>query len=260
MFIRMLGLPEEVRQSYDMTSLRHVVHGAAPCPVHVKEAMIAWWGPVIEELYGGTEGIGTTSINAIDWMAHKGSVGRPSHGTELHILDAAGDECAVGQPGLIYLWNGRSVEYLNDPAKTLEAKHPKGWMTLGDIGYVDGDGYLYLTDRQSTMIISGGVNVYPQEAENVLLRHPHVADVAVIGVPHPEYGEEVKAVVHPSVTIADPAVFAAALIAYCRGELSAVKCPRSVDLSPVPLPRSDTGKLLKSEIRKAFWADADRLI
>jgi long-chain acyl-CoA synthetase len=260
MFIRMLGLPADVRAKYRMSTLRHVVHGAAPCPVHVKEAMIAWWGPVIQELYGGTEGIGTTSINSPEWLTHKGSVGRPSHGTELHILDDGGEECATGVPGLIYLWNGRPVEYLNDPAKTLEARHPKGWMTLGDIGYLDDEGYLYLTDRQSNMIISGGVNIYPQESENVLLQHPDVADVAVIGVPHPEYGEEVKAVVHPSSPVDDPAHFSAALISYCRERLSSAKCPRSVDISIAPLPRSDTGKLLKKDIRKRYWGDGNQLV
>ena len=260
MFIRMLRLPEAVKDLYRMSTLRHVVHGAAPCPVHVKDAMIQWWGPVLQELYGGTEGIGTTSIDSREWLAHKGSVGRPSHGTELHILNDAGDECAVGVAGLIYLWNGRKVEYLHDPAKTAAARHPKGWMTLGDIGYRDADGYLYLTDRQSNLIISGGVNIYPQESENILLQHPGVADVAVIGVPHPEFGEEVKALVQPLGPVGDPEQFAASLMAWCRERLSPIKCPRSIDISRDALPRSDAGKLLKREIRKRYWGGETRLV
>ena len=260
MFIRMQRLPDQVKDRYRMSTLRHVVHGAAPCPVHVKDAMIQWWGPVLQELYGGTEGIGTTSIDSREWLAHKGSVGRPSHGTELHILNDAGDECAVGVAGLIYLWNGRKVEYLHDPAKTAAARHPKGWMTLGDIGYRDADGYLYLTDRQSNLIISGGVNIYPQESENILLQHPGVADVAVIGVPHPEFGEEVKALVQPLGPVDDPEQFAASLMAWCRERLSPIKCPRSIDISLDALPRSDAGKLLKREIRKRYWGGETRLV
>lgn len=262
MFTRMLKLPEELRTQADVRSLRFAIHGAAPCPIPVKEAMIAWWGPVLHEMYGGSEGVGNTGINSIDWLAHKGSVGRPRTGSEVHVVDKDGNECAPGQTGLIYLWNGRSFDYLNDPVKTEATRHPQGWVTLGDIGHLDAEGYLYLTDRQSHMIITGGVNVYPQEVETVLQGHPLVEDVAVIGVPHDELGESVHAVVQTAqpFTIADGDALRTELLALCRARLGRIKCPRGVEFVTEPLPRSDAGKLLKKEIRRAYWNGESRLV
>ncbi|MBN9530276.1 MAG: AMP-binding protein [Alphaproteobacteria bacterium] len=254
MFIRMLNLPDAVRQAADLSSMACALHGAAPCPVSVKQAMIDWWGPVIYEMYGGTEGIGQTVITPQEWLDHKGSVGRPSSECEMHIIDDSGAECAPYQPGLIYLGNGRRFEYFNEPEKTAASRHPNGWATLGDIGYRDADGYLYLTDRQSNLIISGGVNIYPQEAENILVGHPAVADVAVIGVPHDEFGEEVKAVVQPRDPDSAGEALARALVAYCRDRLSPIKCPRSVDFVD-HLPRSDAGKLLKRDLKRRYWPE-----
>ncbi|MBI1182434.1 MAG: AMP-binding protein, partial [Alphaproteobacteria bacterium] len=192
MFVRMLKLPDEVRLKYDVSSLRVAIHAAAPCPVDVKRAMIDWWGPILMEYYAGTEGNGSTFINSRDWLAHPGSVGRPMVG-EVHIVDETGEELPPGEPGAIYFAGGPQFSYHNDPEKTAQTRNDKGWSTLGDVGYLDEEGYLYLTDRKAFMIISGGVNVYPQEAENVLITHPKVQDVAVIGVPNEDFGEEVKA-------------------------------------------------------------------
>ncbi|WP_312846602.1 AMP-binding protein [Sphingopyxis sp. PET50] len=198
MFIRLLALPDDVRARYDISSLEKIVHAAAPCPVEVKRRMIEWLGPIVYEYYGGSEGNGSTFITPEEWLEHPGSVGRADWGT-LHICGGDGEEVGPGTDGLVYFEGGWDFQYLNDPEKTRDARHPRhpGWSTLGDIGHVDADGYLYLTDRKSFMIISGGVNIYPQEAENLLIQHPEVADVAVIGVPNAEMGEEVKAVVQP---------------------------------------------------------------
>ena len=199
MFVRLLRLPEEVRANYDVSSLRFVVHAAAPCPVEVKEQMLAWWGPIIYEYYAGTEDIGGTWIDPKEWLDHKGSVGKARDGAVLHIVGSDGEDCPTGMPGAVYFaGHTASFEYHNDPEKTKAVFNDKGWRTLGDIGYVDEDGYLYLTDRKANMIVSGGVNIYPQEAENVLAVHPAVIDVAVFGVPNVEFGEEVKAVVQPA--------------------------------------------------------------
>ena len=253
MFVRMLKLPEDVRKKYDLSSLRCAIHAAAPCPVPVKEQMIAWWGPVIWEYYAGTEGNGVTMVHARDWLTHKGTVGKAVIG-ELKICDdETGEELPPGQSGTVYFANGRPFQYHNDPAKTKGSTHPKGWTTLGDVGYVDAEGYLYLTDRKAYMIISGGVNIYPQEAENVLITHPKVADVAVLGVPNEEFGEEVKAVVQPrDMRDAGPEL-AAELIAYCREQLSPIKCPKSVDFE-AELPRHPTGKLYKRLLKDRYWA------
>ena len=254
MFVRLLALPGAVRDRHDLSSLRKIVHAAAPCPVEIKRAMIEWLGPIIYEYYGGSEGNGSTFITPEEWLRHPGSVGRADWGT-LHICDDDGREVPAGTDGLVYFEGGWDFQYLNDPKKTREARHPQhpGWSTLGDVGHVDAEGYLYLTDRKSFMIISGGVNIYPQEAENLLIAHPRVADAAVIGVPNPDFGEEVKAVVQPL----DPAdatpEFAAELVAYCRARLSHIKCPRSVDFDPA-LPRLDTGKLYKRLIRDRYRA------
>ncbi|MCZ6871699.1 MAG: AMP-binding protein [Gammaproteobacteria bacterium] len=251
MFVRMLKLPDEVRLRYDVSSLECAVHAAAPCPVQVKEQMIEWWGPVLYEYYAGTEGNGFVQLNSQEWLAHKGSVGKPL-GCAIHICDDDGEELQTGDMGTIYFEGGGDFEYFKDPDKTASTRHQKGWSTLGDVGYVDEDGYLYLTDRKHFMIISGGVNIYPQEAENVLISHPKVVDVAVFGIPNEEFGEEVKAVVQPvDMAEAGPAL-EQELIAYCRDQISAIKSPRSVDFEP-ELPRHPTGKLYKGLLKDRYW-------
>jgi len=253
MFIRLLNLEPEIKAAYRHDSLRCVLHLAAPCPVPVKQQMMDWWGPVIEELYGGTEAIGHTLISSAEWLTHKGSVGRPADGCRIRIVDEAGQVLPAGMPGLVYLNNGHRFEYHKDAEKTRHVIDDEGWGTLGDIGYLDDDGYLYLTDRQSHMIISGGVNIYPQETENLLYSHPAIADVAVIGVPHAEFGEAVKAVVQPrQFPVPDPEGLAADIVAFCRAALSPIKCPRSVDFV-AELPRSEAGKLLKRLVKDRYW-------
>jgi long-chain acyl-CoA synthetase len=252
MFIRMLKLPAETRARYDVSSLRYAIHAAAPCPAPVKEQMIDWWGPVVHEYYGATEGSFFTYAAPADWLAHKGTVGRPLIG-QPHVCDAGGAELPAGEVGILYFSGGPEFEYHGDPVKTAASRDPKGrgWITVGDVGYLDEEGFVYLTDRVSHMIISGGVNIYPQEAENLLAVHPKVADVAVIGVPDPEMGEQVKAVVQPaSMHDAGPEL-AAELIAYCRDHLAHYKCPRSVDFR-ADLPRNPTGKLLKRVLRDEY--------
>jgi len=260
MFVRMLKMPDEVRKKYDVSSLKTAIHAAAPCPADVKRKMIDWWGPVLHEYYAGTEGNGFVYTNSADWLTHPGTVGRALVG-EVHICDDQGNEVPVGEEGVIYFASDLVFEYHNDPKKTQESRHPfhGNWTTLGDVGKLDADGFLYLTDRKAFMIISGGVNIYPQEAENLLISHPKVADVAVIGVPNEDFGEEVKAVVQP-VDWADagPAL-AEELIAYCRAQLSPIKCPRSVDFS-AELPRHPTGKLYKRLIRDQYWGKRDSRI
>jgi fatty-acyl-CoA synthase len=257
MFIRLLRLPRAERERYDLSSLRLVMHAAAPCPVAVKRQMLDWWGPIICEYYAGTEDIGNTFITAQEWLAHPGSVGRPA--MECHVVGEDGQDRPAGQPGVVYFAGGRPFEYHNDQAKTRSITNERGWRTLGDIGYLDADGYLYLTDRQAHMIISGGVNIYPQEAENVLAGHPAVADVAVIGVPDEEMGEMVKAVVQ----LVDPGAagpeLAAELLAFSRSELSAYKCPRTVDFTG-ELPRDPNGKLYKRLLRERYWQGHDSLV
>ncbi len=259
MFIRMLKLPEAERARHDLSSLRVAIHAAAPCPIPVKEQMIVWWGPRIMEYYAGTEGNGFCAITSEEWLAHKGSVGRALMGT-VHILDEDFRELAAGEAGTIYVEGGNTFEYHKDAAKTAGSRSPQGWSTLGDIGYLDAGGYLYLTDRKAHMIISGGVNIYPQECENLLATHPKVADCAVIGVPNEDFGEEVKAVVQPAdMRDAGPAL-AAELIEFCRARLSPIKCPRSVDFE-AELPRHPTGKLYKRLLRDRYWqGHASRLV
>ncbi len=258
MFVRMLKLEPSVRARYDLSSLKVAIHAAAPCPIPVKEQMIAWWGPVIFEYYAGTEGNGFCALNSEEWLAHKGSVGRALMGI-IHIVDDEGTELPAGESGTIFFSDGTPFEYHNDPDKTAQSRNAKGWSTLGDIGYVDAEGFLYLTDRKANMIISGGVNIYPQEAENLLVTHPKVADVAVFGVPNEEFGEEVKAVVQP-VNMADagPAL-AEELIAFCRQSLSAIKCPRSIDFE-AELPRHPTGKLYKRLLKDRYWVGHSKRI
>lgn len=251
MFIRMLKLDEEVRTKYDTSSLQCAIHAAAPCPIPVKEQMIEWWGPIIHEYYAGSEGNGFVAINSEQWLAHKGSVGLPLT-AQLHIVGEDGEEVPQGESGTIYFEGGGEFEYFNDKDKTDESRHPKGWSTLGDVGYLDEDGYLYLTDRKSFMIISGGVNIYPQETENLLVTHPKVMDVAVFGVPNEEFGEEVKAVVQPKNWDDVGPDFEAELIDFCREHISHIKCPRSVDFEK-ELPRHPTGKLYKRLLRDRYW-------
>jgi long-chain acyl-CoA synthetase len=257
MFVRMLKLPDEVREKYDVSSLKVAIHAAAPCPVPVKERMIEWWGPVLHEYYAGTEGNGFVYTNSVDWLAHKGTVGKNLTGT-LHILDEDGEEVPVGSEGTIYFESGASFEYHNDPDKTEGSRDAKGrgWSTLGDVGKVDEDGFLYLTDRKAYMIITGGVNVYPQEAENVLTMHPAVLDVAVIGVPNEDFGEEVKAVVQLADGYEPSDELGREIISYTREHLADVKCPRSVDFRD-ELPRHPTGKLYKRLLRDEYWAGHD---
>ena len=251
-FFRLLRLPADVRAKYDVSSLGVAIHAAAPCPREVKAAMIDWWGPVLEEYYAGSEGNGMTTITSAEWLRKPGSVGQAKIG-RLHICDEEGEELPVGSEGLVYYSDSPVFEYHNDPEKTAESRNRHGWSTLGDVGYVDEDGYLFLTDRQSFMIVSGGVNIYPQEIENTLLTHPAVLDAAVIGVPNPEFGEEVKAVIETR----EPHTPALAeeLIKHCRTHLSHVKCPRSVDFTD-QLPRGDNGKLYKRKLREIYWKDA----
>jgi len=251
-FVRMLKLPAEERMSRDLSSLRTVVHAAAPCPVEVKQRMLDWWGPIVYEYYSGSEGSGFCAIGPDEWRAHPGSVGRAVVGT-IHVLDDDGNDVPPGDIGQIWFESQAAFEYHNDPAKTRGAFNDRGWSTLGDVGYVDPDGYLYLTDRVSHMIISGGVNIYPQEVENLLVLHPSVMDVAVIGVPDDEMGESVKAVVVPAEPAAGDDV-AAELIAYCRANLAGFKCPRSVDFVD-ELPRLPTGKLLKRVLRDRYRSE-----
>jgi long-chain acyl-CoA synthetase len=258
MFIRMLKLPDEVRAAYDVSSMEMMVHAAAPCPVEAKRRIIEWFGPVVHEYYAGTEGNGFVYCNSEQWLAHPGTVGQNILGA-LHIADDDGEEVPVGEPGTIWFESAATFEYHNDPEKTAASRHPKGWSTLGDVGRVDSEGFLYLTDRKAYMIITGGVNVYPQEAENALALHPKVADVAVFGVPNDDFGEEVKAVVQPTDMADAGPELARELIAYCRERLADVKCPRSVDFRD-ELPRHPTGKLYKRLLKDEYWEAAGRSI
>jgi long-chain acyl-CoA synthetase len=252
MFSRLLKLPADVRTRYDLSSLEGVVHAAAPCPVPVKEQMIAWWGPIIHEYYGATEGLGFTACDSQEWLAHKGTVGKVILG-ELHVLDDEGRECPVGTPGTLWFTTATPFSYYNDEAKTREATSPDGTMTtVNDVGYVDADGYVHLTDRKTYMIISGGVNIYPQECENLLITHPKVADAAVFGVPNEDLGEEVKAVVQVMPGVEPAPELERELIAFCREHLATIKCPRTVDFE-AELPRLPTGKLYKRLLRDRYW-------
>jgi long-chain acyl-CoA synthetase len=253
MFVRMLKLSEEERAAHDLSSLKAVVHAAAPCPVEVKQAMIDWWGPIISEYYSATEGVGATFITSPEWLAHRGSVGKAMLGLP-HVLDDEGKELAAGQVGTVWFSGGNDFDYHNDAEKTAAAKNSLGYSTVGDVGYLDEEGYLFLTDRKAFMIISGGVNIYPQEAENVLINHPKVLDVGVIGVPDDEMGESVKAVVQPIDWKDAGSDLEAELIAYCRDRLAAYKCPRSIDFDK-ELPRLDTGKLYKKQLRARYWTE-----
>jgi long-chain acyl-CoA synthetase len=254
MFSRMLKLPEETRKRYDVSSLEIAIHAAAPCPIQVKEQMIEWWGPIIQEYYGATEGLGFSACDTPEWLAHRGTVGKIILG-ELHVLDEEMQPMPKGVPGTLWFKTATPFEYFNDPVKTAEARSADGTLsTVGDVGYVDDDGFLYLTDRATFMIISGGVNIYPQECENLLITHPKVLDAAVFGVPNEDLGEEVKGVVQVVPGIEPNADLANELIAFCKTHLSHQKCPRSIDFE-AELPRLPTGKLYKRLLRDRYWGD-----
>lgn len=251
MFVRLLRLEAEARSAHDLSSHRLAVHAAAPCPIATKREMIEWWGPILYEYYAATEANGSTSISSEEWLAHPGSVGQAQH-CSIHILDDAGNELPVGEVGTVYFEGGGSFAYHNDPEKTARSRSRQGWSTVGDVGRLDEDGYLYLTDRKAHMVITGGVNVYPQEAENLLATHPKVADVAVIGVPNDEFGEEVRAVVQALDPASAGPDLERELLDWIRARLSAIKCPRRVDFEDA-LPRAESGKLYKRRLRDRYW-------
>ena len=254
MFSRLLKLPQAVRTRYDLSSLEIAIHAAAPCPPQVKHQMIDWWGPIIHEYYGATEGLGFAACNSAEWLAHPGSVGKVLLG-EAHVLDDDMNPCQNGTAGTIWFVTATPFEYYNDPERTAQACSSDGTMsTVGDVGYLDDDGFLYLTDRKTYMIISGGMNIYPQECENLLISHPKVADAAVFGVPNEDLGEEVKAVVEVLPEFEADAALEVELIAYCKTQLSHQKCPRSIDFER-ELPRLPTGKLYKRLLRDRYWGD-----
>ena len=254
MFSRMLKLPAETRAAANLASLEIAIHAAAPCPPQVKEQMIDWWGPIIHEYYGATEGLGFTACNSEEWLAHRGSVGKVMLG-DLHILDDDMQPCPRGEAGRVWFKTANAFEYFNDPERTREACSPDGSLsTVGDVGYIDEDNFLYLTDRATFMIVSGGVNIYPQECENLLITHPKIADAAVFGVPNEDLGEEVKAVVQTMPDYPPDDDLAAELIAFCQQHLSRQKCPRSIDFED-ELPRLPTGKLYKRLLKDRYWGD-----
>ena len=254
MFHRLLSLPEEVRNQYDISSMTYIIHGAAPCPVSVKAAMIDWFGPIVNEYYAATEGAGT-SVNSEEWLKKPGTVGKPPTPDHIRILDENGNDCAPGQIGTVYLKAPAArFSYFKDEDKTSSSYRGEHF-TLGDVGYLDEDGYLFLTDRSANLIISGGVNVYPAEVEEVLIGHPSVGDVAVIGVPDPEWGESVVAVIEPQPGIEPSDALAAELLEYARQHLAHFKCPRRVDFR-TELPRHDNGKLYKRLLRDEYRAAA----
>jgi long-chain acyl-CoA synthetase len=251
-FTRLLALPEAERTRHDLSSMRAMIHGAAPCPEEVKRRMLDWWGPVVIEYYAATEGGGTT-IFADEWLRKPGSVGRPWPGSVVKILDEHGDEVPTGEPGLVYLRMGASTfEYHHDAEKT-EAARAGDLFTLGDVGHLDEDGYLFLHDRKSDLIISGGVNIYPAEIEGQLGGHPKVADVAVFGIPHPDWGEQIKAVVQPAEGVEPGPELTEELLEFARGRLARFKLPRSIDYIE-QLPRDPNGKLYKRRLRDPYWA------
>lgn len=251
MMHRMYRLPDDAKSRYDLSSHQVAVHAAAPCPPELKHEIIRWWGPVVHEFYAGSEACGFTAINTEEWLSHPGSVGRAVLGVA-HITDESGNELPLGQVGHIYFSDGPQIKYHNDPAKTKSSYLPNGWFTMGDMGYLDDEGFLYLSDRKDFMIISGGVNIYPKEIEDVLSMHPAVRDVAVFGIPHPEFGEEVRGVIEPVEW--DPtsqSELAEAMIEYCRDKLSAIKAPRVIEFM-AELPRMENGKLYKKQLRAQY--------
>ena len=257
-FHRLLALPDAVKARFDVSSLRHVIHAAAPCPVDVKRRMLAWWGPVIYEYYAASEG-GGTLVTPDEWLRHPGTVGRAWPGSEIRVLDDAGNACPPQQPGTVYMALGaQDFEYHGDRSKTA-ANRRDGFFTVGDVGYLDEDGYLFLCDRKTDMIISGGVNIYPAEVESVLLTHPAVADAAVFGIPDDDWGEQVKAVIEPAPDAATGAALATELLEFCTARLAKYKCPRSVDFIAA-MPRDPNGKLYKRKLRDPYWQGRERVI
>ncbi|MEA3077634.1 MAG: long-chain acyl-CoA synthetase [Actinomycetota bacterium] len=255
MFHRLLSLPEDVRLKYDTSTLRFVLHGAAPCPVPVKQALIEWLGPVVVEYYAATEGVGSF-VDSNTWLSKPGTVGKPMVEGQVKVGDDEGEEVARGEVGLVYIKApaGARFEYFKDSDKT--AKTFRGdYFTLGDMGYMDDDGYLFLTDRTANLIISGGVNIYPAEVDAVLLEHPAVGDAATIGIPNSEWGEEVKAVVELQPGVEATPALASELLAFCRDRLASFKCPRSVDFVDT-LPRQDNGKIYKRLLRDQYRSAA----
>jgi long-chain acyl-CoA synthetase len=257
-FVRMLALPEAVRKKYDTSSLRHVIHGAAPCSPEIKRRMIEWWGPVLDEYYASTEGVGGTFIHSDEWLRKPGSVGKARGDNEIVILDDNGHPLPAGQIGTVYSKARDDFSYFKDPEKTARARRGS-YATVGDVGYLDSDGYLYLCDRKTDMIISGGVNIYPAEVESVLITHSAVGDVAVFGVPNDEWGEEVKAVVEPRAGVVPSAELADSLLEFCSGRLARFKLPRSIDFLE-RLPRDPSGKLYKRKLRDEYWQGRERVI
>jgi long-chain acyl-CoA synthetase len=258
---RLLRLPDTVRVDFSGESLQVVYHGAAPCPPEVKRRMIEWWGPKLVEYYGGTEGAMLSTIDSEEWLAHPTSVGKPWPSVEVLVVDDDGNPCPVGKEGTLYVRNllGMDFEYHGDEAKTVAAHRGPGVFTLGDVGYLDPDGYLHLSDRRIDMIISGGVNIYPAEIEGVLQTHPAVRDAAVFGIPNDEFGEEVKAAVELEPGHDASPALTAVLLEHCRAHLAGYKVPRSVDYEP-ELPRYPTGKLYKRVLRDAYWQETGRRI
>ena len=258
-FVRLLKLPEETRARYDVSSTRHMIHAAAPCPPEVKRQMIEWWGNSIQEYYAATEGGGTV-VNAEEWLAHPGTVGRPWPGAGVRILDESGNDLPAGQQGTVYMKLNPQLqfEYKGDPDKT-RGNRVGDWFTVGDIGYLDGEGYLFLCDRKIDMIISGGANIYPAEIENVLILHPAVADCAVFGVPDEDWGEAIKAVVQLRAGVEGDEAMNESIMAFLGERLARMKLPRSIDYLP-ELPRDPNGKLYKRKLRDPYWAGRERKV
>ena len=257
-FHRLLALPEDVKARYDVSSLRHMIHAAAPCPVDVKRRMLQWWGPVIYEYYAASEG-GGTLVTPDEWLKYPGTVGRAWPNSEIRVIDDAGKDTARGQPGTVYMkMAGVDFEYHKDKAKT-DANRRDGFFTVGDIGYLNEDGYLFLCDRKIDMIISGGVNIYPTEVEAVLLQHPKVGDAAVFGIPNEDWGEEVKAVIEPAEGVPPSPALAQEIQDFCLQHAAKYKCPKSIDFIEA-MPRDPNGKLYKRELRDPYWQGRERAI
>jgi long-chain acyl-CoA synthetase len=257
-FHRLLALPENERNKYDVSSLRNMIHAAAPCPIETKQKMLDWWGDAIYEYYAATEG-GGSLVTPEEWRKYPGTVGRAWANSELRILDGDGEDCPPGEPGTVYMKLGTAdFEYKGDKKKTEESRR-EGFFTVGDIGYLNEDGYLFLCDRKSDMIISGGVNIYPAEIENVLLTHPKVADAAAFGVPNEDWGEEVKSVIEPAPDVSPSDALAEEILAFCRGKLAKYKTPRSIDFV-AEMPRDPNGKLYKRKLRDPYWEGRERTI
>ena len=258
-FHRLLALPDDVKKRYDVSSLRHVIHAAAPCPVDVKRRMLDWWGPTIYEYYAASEG-GGTLVTPDEWLKYPGTVGKAWPSSEIRILDDDGKDCPTGQPGTVYmkLAGGVEFEYHKDKAKT-EANRREGFFTVGDVGYLNDDGFLFLCDRKIDMIISGGVNIYPSEIESVLLTHPKVGDVAVFGIPNEDWGEEVKAVIEPAEGVAVSPELTDEMMRFCVEKMAKYKCPRTIDFVEA-LPRDPNGKLYKRKLRDPYWQGRERAI